>query len=227
MKRATILISAMAAVLMVGIAPAQQANNGAGAEVAFRAALQQETVKGDLKLAIQQYQKILAVYPQDRSVAARALLHIGECYEKLGQSEAHTAYERILRDYADQSAPANEARVRLTALGGNRNASSGAVAKRLVCEDCGDSEAQFSPDGHLMAFTDWDSGDIAIRDMSTGKVTRLLAKTGTFRDSDAYGEAPRLSPICGKWSICGRRAGRMTMPNCVSSRTSLEPNRGS
>src|SRR5262245_28903736 len=72
------------------------------AEVALRAALEQETIKGDLKGAIAQYQKIMAAYPQDRSVSARALLRIAECYEKLGQSESQKTYERLLRDYADQ-----------------------------------------------------------------------------------------------------------------------------
>jgi Tol biopolymer transport system component len=45
-----------------------------------------------------------------------------------------------------------------------------------------------------MAFTHWDSGDLAIRDMSTGQVKRLMVKTGTGKDSDSYVETPILSP---------------------------------
>jgi Tol biopolymer transport system component len=70
--------------------------------------------------------------------------------------------------------------------------------KRLLCAECGDSEADFSRDGRQMVFTDWDSGDLAIRDMSAGKVKRLLAKTGgwdnSVRFSGAYGETPVFSP---------------------------------
>jgi len=72
---------------------------------------------------------------------------------------------------------------------------SGTLAKRLLCAECVfNSEADFSSDGRLMVFTDWDSGDLATRDMSTGQVKRLMAKAGTFKDSGAFGEGPRLSP---------------------------------
>jgi hypothetical protein len=48
-----------------------------------------------------------------------------------------------------------------------------------------------------MVFTDWASGDIAIRDISTGQVKRLMAKTGTFQNSnEAYAESPFSRQIC-------------------------------
>ena len=46
-----------------------------------------------------------------------------------------------------------------------------------------------------MVFTDWDSGDVAIRDMSTGQVKRLLAKPGNWKDGpDTYADTPAFSP---------------------------------
>ncbi len=53
-----------------------------------------------------------------------------------------------------------------------------------------------------MPYTDWDSGDLAIRDMVTGMTRRLLVKTGSYRDlrtdsdKDSIGfvQAPLLSP---------------------------------
>src|SRR5215469_5272638 len=92
------MAAALAALSIVSITLAAEIK----AEVALRAAMEQETVKGDLKGAIEQYKRILGAYPQERSVAARALLHIGECYEKLGQSDAQKAYERLLNDYPEQ-----------------------------------------------------------------------------------------------------------------------------
>jgi Tol biopolymer transport system component len=59
-----------------------------------------------------------------------------------------------------------------------------------------------------MAFTDWATGDLAIRDLTTQKVKRLLVKPGTWgdsKDSGTYGEWPVLSPdlrqIVYLWAI--------------------------
>ncbi len=70
----------------------------------------------------------------------------------------------------------------------------GTLAKRLVCTGCGDSEGDFSSDGRLMVYTDWDSGDLAIRNMSTGQVNRLSVKPGTMKDSRAFAQYPVFSP---------------------------------
>lgn len=193
MKLAKMLVSVMAALFVVIVAPAQQVNDGDNAEVALRAALQQETVKGDLKGAIQQYQKILTTYPRDRSVAAKALLHIGECYEKLGQSEAHTAYQRLLRDYADQSAQANEARVRLAALGHSGPDGHEMVTRRIWSGPDVDSEGSPTPDGKVLTFVDWSTGDLAVRDLVTGAKRRLTHK-GTWQESDEFAEFSVPSP---------------------------------
>ena len=70
------------------------------------------------------------------------------------------------------------------------------VTKRLVFSSGGiDRDATFTPDGKRMVFWDWnDSQDLAIRDLSTGKITRMLAKPLTPADSDAYAQIPVLSP---------------------------------
>ena len=71
----------------------------------------------------------------------------------------------------------------------------GTLAKRLLCAECQfNNEADFSSDGRFMVFTDWDSGDLATRDMSTGQVKRFMVKPGTWKDSQAFGEEPVLSP---------------------------------
>ena len=43
-------------------------------------------------------------------MAARALVQLGQCYEKLGSTEAESAYRRVLREYADQDDPVLQAR---------------------------------------------------------------------------------------------------------------------
>lgn len=165
-------------------------------EVAFRAARETETVKGDLKAAIEQYRKI--AHGRDRVLAAKALLRIAGCYVKLGQSEAEAVYHQVLRDYSDQAESTAEARRRLAALRSKGPAEK--LSQRMLCGNCGDSAAQVSSDGRWMAMTDWDSGDLAIRDMSTMQFKRLMLKPGGWKEdndgneNDPYAEFPRISP---------------------------------
>ncbi len=148
--------------------------------------------KGDLAKATPLFEE--AARSSGRAVAARALRYLGQAQERRqGTDKARVTYERIVKEFSNQTETAAAAQQRLAALGGVR--ASGTLAKRRLCADCGDNEADFSPDGHLMVFTDWDSGDLATRDMSTGQVKRLMAKTGTWKDSnDAFAESPIFSP---------------------------------
>ena len=89
------------------------------AERLLQKALLLETVDGNLQAAIEQYKKIVAENGSNRVVAARALLRLAGCYEKLGDTQvrqARTAYERIVREFGDQADAAAEARIRLAAL---------------------------------------------------------------------------------------------------------------
>lgn len=99
--------------LTVNLALAQSERS---AEVQLKAAIHKEQVEGDLKTAIQLYQRIVEKYSGNKEVAAKALLYTGQCYEKLGQADARMTYERLLSQYADQNEVAAEARARLAAL---------------------------------------------------------------------------------------------------------------
>ena len=92
----------------------------------LEAAVYREMVTGDVAAAIGMYHAILAQTGIARPVAARALLHLGQCQEKLGQRrEAHATYARVVRDFAAESAIAAQARAKLAgwsdALPGPRN----------------------------------------------------------------------------------------------------------
>jgi len=94
--------------------PTQQSRS---ADVLLGAALHQEEVEGNLEAAIATYKKILAEYPDNRPLAAKALLQMGQCYEKLGKTEARKAYQRVIDNYSDQQsevALAREAIARLS-----------------------------------------------------------------------------------------------------------------
>jgi Tol biopolymer transport system component len=84
------------------------------AGVKLEAGIAKEEVDGDLKSAIEVYQKIAADSSAPRDVRAKALLRLAGCYEKLGR-QARQLYEQIVRDYSDQPA-ASQARTRLASL---------------------------------------------------------------------------------------------------------------
>jgi hypothetical protein len=89
-------------------------------------AIYRETVLGDVAAAVGMYRSILSQQSIARPLAARALLQLGQCQEKLGQRrEAHATYARVVREYASESAIAAQARGKLAgwsdALPGPRN----------------------------------------------------------------------------------------------------------
>jgi Tol biopolymer transport system component len=85
------------------------------AEQLFQSAQYEEKVTGDLEKAIALYNKVLGTSPSE-SLAAKAQLQIGICYEKLGKTEAIKAYELVLEKYSGQKEQAAAARARLAEL---------------------------------------------------------------------------------------------------------------
>ena len=101
------------------------------AEVQLKAATHLELVDGDLKAAIEQYKKITTNAGGNRSITAKALLQMGQCYEKLGLAEARHAYERVVRDFADQQERlVTVMRTRRDSSGGNLRSVSSALSMR-------------------------------------------------------------------------------------------------
>ena len=110
--------------LIVGItfAASMTAGPPVDFEVELESALHREVVIGDLNGAMQQYKALVADVGVPKSLAAKALLQIGRCQEKLGhREEAYDAYRRIANDFADQSGVASLARTKLAAWSGPRN----------------------------------------------------------------------------------------------------------
>jgi len=183
--------AALLTVFLAALLAAGQKNDQA--ELALKAAIKTETVDGDLKGAIEQYKKIAAQPGAGRATVATALLRMGQCHEKLGNTEARAAYERVVREYGDQTAIAAEARTKLAALAGAAGASgSSALAVRRVWAQA-DPTGKISPDGRFLSFTDWDSEDIGIRDLATGQ-NRLLTGTGDPAGSGGGAEYSMPSP---------------------------------
>jgi Tol biopolymer transport system component len=82
----------------------------------FEKALFLEEARGELQEAIDLYLQIVDRFSDDRETAAKAQLHIGLCYEKLGKSEAIKAYELVLEKFSEQKEQAATALSRLAEL---------------------------------------------------------------------------------------------------------------
>jgi Tol biopolymer transport system component len=136
-----------------------------------------ELVDGDLKGAIATYERILNVQGVPRVVAARALLHLGECHEKLGHAEARKAYERLVRDFGDQEEEVGRARARLAALGERDTAMR---VRQVWAGPDDDLLGAPTRDGRYLTLQDWDSEDLAVRDLATGQKRRLTHKDPGF-----------------------------------------------
>lgn len=154
-------------------------------EVQLKKAMQAETVDGNLQAAIAQYQQLAK--SANRRVAAAALARLGQCYEKLGATEtdrARKAYEQVVASYADQAEAAAQARARLAALAAP---SSGAAYRQVWVGDKVETSGRVSPNGRYLSFVDWDTGDLAIHDLSAGIDRRLTNKGGWTSDEFAGG----------------------------------------
>ena len=141
-------------------------------EAALGAAKHLEEAEGNYPAAIAAYKKIIAQAGKNRPLAAKALVRMGQCYDKLGDAEARKTYERVVREFADQKDSVAEARKHLAAKDGP--AENGLVARQVA--KIGDRQygPAISRDGRYLAFTN--QGNIAgIHDLSTGEV-RTVAK---------------------------------------------------
>jgi len=142
-------------------------------QILLEKATKLELVDGDLKGAIATYERILGLQGVPRVVAARALLHLGECHEKLGHAEARKAYERLVREFADQEEEAGRARARLAALGAPDRAM---TVRQVWAGPYEDVLAAPTRDGRSLTLQDWESEDLAVLDLATGQKRRLTSK---------------------------------------------------
>ncbi len=169
--RTILMLAALAAMGLCSIAfPAAQKQPQA--EVALKAAMDKEIVDGDLNAAIAQYKKIIDTYSSNRTVAARALLRMGQCYEKLGNAEAIKAYEHIVQEYADQKDTAAEAQKCLATKA--EQLESGITAQRIGSFSDGRAYTSLSRNGQLAAYSD--NTGIFVQDLVRKEERRIVPK---------------------------------------------------
>ena len=101
------------------------------ATTALQRGLFEEEANQNLAAAIQAYQAVANQFEKDRKLAATAVFRLGECYRKQGaRNDAVTQYQRVLRDFPDQTALVTLSQQALTALGSAPAAAAAATAAR-------------------------------------------------------------------------------------------------
>jgi len=183
--------------LYKGVGIAQQSP-----QALFQAGLYAEEVQGDLENAISLFQQIVNKYPDQRPLAANAWLHIGFCYEKLGQQKAREAYQKIIEQYPDQRDAVAIAKERLK-NSEIENLTSEIKVDPLVkyyIERVGiDPRTSISYNGKYLAYTDWTTGNLAIKNCSNSKSRHLTNIDWSYSHEFAY------NPIWSrddKWIAC-------------------------
>lgn len=181
----TILITALIAVdVMPSVAQSP--------EQLYQKGLMKEEGEGALQEAIDLYNKVAADEKAEQSVRAKALLHIGMCYEKMGNKEAVKAYQKLVNNFPAQKEEVTIARERLSML--NAGGSQTEISIRQVWSGTQtDDFGSASDDGVLLSFTEWETGNLAVRNLKTGE-NKMVSDDATWIDSIQYAEYSLISP---------------------------------
>ena len=171
----------MKQILMLAVLAIAAAGQGVNqAEVQLQAAIKAEVFDGNLKAAIERYQQIITTFSGDRPLVAKALVRMGQSYEKLGAEQAREArkvYERVVRDFADQKEAAEQARALPAAGARPGQPDTGLIVqqKRVFVSGRRTQMRHVSPDGRYIPFDA--SGSVWLHDLRTGEERRVVAGT--------------------------------------------------
>ncbi|HVR43657.1 MAG TPA: hypothetical protein VMS56_09455 [Thermoanaerobaculia bacterium] len=183
--------------LLVLLTLALSLSSSARAEKAhdlYQQALVAERAAGDLKRAISLYERAVAAAGSDRELAAKALIQIGRAYETLGKAEAKKAYQRVVEEFGDQKDAVVTARTRLASLDrATQPAGMRGPSSRLAWTPLPDNEGEISRDGRYLSFVDWQTGDMAVRDL-VKNTNRRLTDVGPWGLKHPFGGQSRFSP---------------------------------
>lgn len=151
------------------------------AEQLFQSALYKEEIEGELDAAIKIYETVIKQHPENRPIAAKALLHSGICKERLGMKEAQKAYERVVREYTDQSDIVAQAKVRLAVLASPGD-KKGFVTRRILTDASGIG-SNLTSDGKYIIGLDREKGDVLRFDIASGQISNIPNK-GQWSETD-------------------------------------------
>ena len=175
-KRSLFLVALMAVIIIVsGFQDSPQY------KILFEKAKFTMETKGDLNGAINLFNDIIKKYPKEREYAAKSQLYIGLCYEKLGNTEARKAFERVVREYTDQSDIVAQAKVRLAVLSSPSDIK-GFITRRILSDASGIG-ANLTEDGKFIRGLKPETGDVYQFDIASGQ-SSLIKNKGPWGETD-------------------------------------------
>jgi Tol biopolymer transport system component len=170
----------LASFLLTSISQAQISE----AEKIYEQGIYQLEATGNFEEAIRLFERIVKEFPKDKEVAAKALLNLGLCYERIGNRKAEEVYNRLIENYPDQAPQVAEARQRLSSLLKESEGNDKTVT--LTYGEGYFESLSLSPDGTQMAGLDFIVGqNIALHDFRT-KETNLVTDFSWDDDIWAY-----------------------------------------
>jgi Tol biopolymer transport system component len=169
----------------------------------FQKALRLERNDGKLVEAIELYNKVVAEGGNE-SLAAQAQLRVGLCYEKLGQKsvkQAQEAFQKVVDNFPGETEAVKVAQKKLShflkAQAAVEKTTKEFNLRKVWSGPLTDTLGAPSPDGMYLSMVDWMTGDLAVRDLTTGKNRRLTNK-------GSWAESSELALFSG-WSPDGKK----------------------
>jgi hypothetical protein len=143
----------------------------------YQQGLARETA-GDLKGAMQIFERIVRDFSSNRTLTARALVQLGRWSDLLGEDQARKHYERVIREFADQKDAAAEARSRLDVLA--KVSAPGASPARRLAVDWADwtrriNDGSVTRDGRHWVRYNGEQRAFELVEIGTGLVRRLIS----------------------------------------------------
>lgn len=145
----------------------------------FQKGLMVENGEGNLQEAINIYEQIVDDENAESAIKAKAQLHIGLCYEKLGKTEAINAYKLVLENYNNYKEEAEVASTRLSELITEEKDDDFKMIN-LYEKDAGMENVtvlegiSISPDGSTLLGIDFSDGqNVVTQDRKTKEIKRI------------------------------------------------------
>ncbi|UCD64463.1 MAG: PD40 domain-containing protein [Candidatus Zixiibacteriota bacterium] len=162
------------------------------AEELYQDGLLKESGEGNLQEAISIYQQIVADESADDAVKAKAQLHIGLCYEKMGKTEAIKAYELVLQNYQNFEDEVYIASLRLAEL--NKKDDDELSVIKLYEKGPNLENSSLSPDGTKLAGIEFSIGqNVNVHDRLKNE-TRMITKYEWLNEDHGVTYYPIWSP---------------------------------
>jgi len=181
-----ILIIATALIIVVNLPALAQTP-----EQLYQRALVKEEGEGAMEEAISLYDQVADNSNANQALRAKALLHIGMCYERMGTQEAVEAYQRLVTNFPSQKNEVAIARERLASLlpivETVAEEPEGIKIKQIWKASYLGDIGTVSFDGRFRSYVDWGNGDVAVHNLISGE-KKVLTHDADLGDSTHFAQ---------------------------------------